>query len=110
MAGGCATLDEAPDPLVGTWDHLIENLPQGNPNGSFSITKEEGVYSGLLHGDNGDFELNDIEVGGNELTNSYFITQGYTVYMTGIFEDDGFTGKIETEGNEFRMTAVRKVE
>ena len=108
LAHGCATLNETSDPAVGTWDHHLENLPQGNHDGSFSISKVGDVYLGALHGDRGHLELKDLVIEENTLVSSHFFGQGYQLEMTGVFEGSTFTGQIDAEGNVFRMTAVRR--
>lgn len=104
---GCATMNKVVDPALGTWDHHLENLPQGNPNGKFTISKEGDIYTGALHGERGVLELKEIVIEGNRLVSSHFFGQGYQIEMTGVFEGDTFTGQIDAEGNVFKMTAVR---
>jgi hypothetical protein len=109
IAYGCATINETIDPVLGTWNHHLENLPQGNPDGSFTISKEGNIYSGVFHGDFGDRELIDLVIEGNEVLGGYFTAKGYRIEMTGVFEGDTFTGQLDAGVRSFRMTAMRHI-
>ncbi len=107
LLAGCATTSIQVDPVVGTWNHKIENLPRGDPEGSFTIRKNGDGYEGSISNSQGPTEMSDIEISGSTLEDSNFEAQGYSIQMTGTFEGETFTGKISTQGYEFPMTATR---
>jgi len=94
VLSGCVTMSRKVDPLVGTWNHKIENLPRGEPEGA--ITNSRGTN-----------EITGIEISGNVLEVGHFEADGYQIKITGTFEGDSFTGNISTQGYEFPMTATR---
>lgn len=107
IAYGCATSKKVADISVGEWEYVLRDTPNGDVEGTFTITKDGDSYSGALHTAEGDAPLNNVAVENNELT-STFDYSGYTIDMTGVFSGDTFTGKCSVEYNDFPMTAVRK--
>ena len=107
VLSGCVTMSLKVDPLVGTWNHKIENLPRGEPEGNFTINKEGEDYSGAITNSRGTNEITGIEISGNVLEVGHFEADGYQIKITGTFEGDSFTGNISTQGYEFPMTATR---
>ena len=110
LLGACATLQSQVDPTVGEWQYAIENLPRGEPEGTFTIAKDGEGYAGTLlrkGGDNG-VALDDIAMEGGVLESSRFPAQGNTVVMSGAFEGDSFEGTLSVMGRTFPITAVKK--
>ena len=54
LLGACATLQTQLDPTVGEWKYVIENLPRGEPEGTFTIAKDGDGYTGTLQRNGGD--------------------------------------------------------
>jgi hypothetical protein len=109
LLGACATLQTQVDPTLGEWQYVVENLPRGEPEGAFTIAKDEGGYAGTLRRKGGDgVALDDIVIAGNLLESSRFQAQGNTVLMSGTFEGDSFEGTLTVMGRTFPITAVRK--
>ena len=107
IAYGCATSKKVVDISIGEWEYVIKDTPDGDVEGTFSITKDGDNYSGALHTAQGDAPLNNVLIEDDKLV-STFDYSGYTIDMTGVFAGDTFTGKCSVEYNEFPMTAVRK--
>lgn len=107
IAYACATSKKAVDISVGEWEYAITGTPDGDKEGTFSIVKDGDSYTGALHTEQGDTNLNKIVIENDALVCT-FDYSGYTIDMTGSFVGDTFTGKISVEYNDFPMTAVRK--
>jgi len=108
LFGGCATLDYKPDPIVGVWDYELFNLPQGEPIGFFTISKSDEGYSMVLTSPKADMDVEEVSIEGDAIVGGYFASQGYTIDVRGKFEANSFEGKIDAEGNVFRMTATKR--
>ena len=104
---GCATTSLKTDPIVGTWNHEIRNLPRGEPKGSFTISKNGDGYEGSITCPRGTSEITEIVVSGNTLESGYFEAENYNIEISGTFEGDTFTGQISTQGYDFPMSATR---
>ena len=48
LLGACASLQTQVDPVLGEWQYVIENLPRGEPEGSFTIVNNGDGYAGTL--------------------------------------------------------------
>ncbi len=109
LLSACATLQTPVDPTLGDWDYVIENLPRGEPEGTFTIAKDGEGYTGTLRRKGGDgVTLDDIVIAGNLLESSRFQAQGNTVVMSGTFEGGSFEGTLVVRGRSFSITAVNK--
>ena len=103
----CASSKKVVDISIGSWDFVVKNTPEGDFTGTFIIAKEGDNYTGSLNNDQENIQLENISVVDKELT-CYFDYQGYQVTMTGMFEEDTFSGKCTVEYNDFPMTATRQ--
>ena len=109
LLSACATLQTPADPTLGDWDYVIENLPRGEPEGTFTIAKDGEGYTGTLRRKGGDgVALDDIVIAGNLLESSRFQAQGNTVVMSGAFEGESFEGTLSVRGRTFPISAVKK--
>ncbi|MEP2773119.1 MAG: M1 family metallopeptidase [Fulvivirga sp.] len=101
--------DAKVDP-VGTWTYTAKS-PQGDQSGTITISKKKNKLEGTLTGSNGEYELQDISVNGNELTFSFMIEQGGGIKIdtSVIILDDEFLGKmnIGTLGS-YDLSGARK--
>ncbi len=107
IAYGCATSKKVVDISVGEWEYVISDTPEGDFEGTFTITREGDNYTGALHTAQGDAPLNGVVIENDELKCT-FDYAGYTIDMTGKFVGDAFTGKCSVEYNDFPMSATRK--
>ena len=108
VAYACATSKKAVDISIGEWEYVIKDLPDlGDIEGTFTIAKDGDQYIGILHGEQGDMNLDNVVIENDDLVCT-FDYNGYTIDMTGNFVGDTFTGQISVDYNEFLMTAVRK--
>ena len=110
LLGACATLQTQVDPTVGEWKYVIENLPRGEPEGTFTIAKDGDGYTGTLQrkGNEDSVSLDDIAMESGVLESSNFQAQGNTVVMSGTFEGDSFEGTLSVMGRTFPITAVKQ--
>lgn len=122
MAGGCATSKKTADTTptepaattsatttesVEEWAYVIKDLPDGDASGVFTLMKKEDKYSGVMKSELGEVDVNNLTIENDVLKCNYAV-MGYSVNMTGTFTGDNFKGKINVEGYEFPMTAVKK--
>lgn len=107
FAYACASSKKAVDISIGEWEYVLKNLPDGDAEGTFTITKDGDTYMGAVHGEQGSMDLENVVIENDALVCS-FEYSGYTIDMTGTFVGDTFTGKCSVEYNDFPMTAVRK--
>jgi hypothetical protein len=107
MAYACASTKKVADVSLGTWEYIIKDTPEGDLPGTLVISKEADQYIGYLQTAQGRLDLNDVKVVDGNLT-ANFDYMGYAVLMTGLFEGDGFNGKVSVDYNDFMMTANRK--
>jgi len=109
LLGACATLQRQADPTLGEWQYVIENLPRGEPEGTFTIAKDGEGYAGTLLRKGGDIvALDDITIENNVLESSRFQAEGNSVMMSGTFEGESFRGTLSVRGRNFPITAVKK--
>ncbi len=109
LLGACATLQRQVDPTLGEWQYVIENLPRGEPEGTFTIAKDGEGYAGTLLRKGGDIvALDDITIENSVLENSRFQAEGNSVMMSGTFEGESFGGTLSVRGRNFPITAVKK--
>ena len=108
LVGACATLQTQVDPTVGEWKHVIENLPCGEPEGTFTIAKDGDGYKGTLQRNGGDnsVPLEEIALENGVLESSRFRPREMVV-MSGA-EGESFEGTLAVRGRTFPITAVKK--
>ena len=98
---------EKPDPVVGQWEFEFQNLRQGDPEGTLTIHKEDGVYSGFFTYSGTEYDLNNLTIEGNHLVSSNFNYQGYSMELTAVFEGEAVTGESSAQGRAFNFEGVR---
>ncbi|WP_417371012.1 hypothetical protein [Gelidibacter japonicus] len=95
------------DPYIGAWSLLIEGTPQGNVSAIMMITKNnEGVYSGRVNSDVGEFDLYDVKIMDNKLS-AGFMVQGAEFDITGNFDDVLFKGYVSGMGEDYSANGNR---
>ena len=107
IAYGCASSKKAADISLGDWQYIIRDLPDGDAEGTLRISKEGDQYMGMLIGQQGELNLDDVVIENDELVCTFKFS-GYTIDMEGTFVEDTFEGSVSTEGLSFPMTAKRK--
>ena len=109
LLSACASLQTQVDPVLGEWQYVIENLPRGEPEGSFTIVNNGDGYTGTLQqkGDEA-VPLEDIVLENGVLESSRFAARRFSVTMSGTFEGDSFEGTISVSGRTFPISAARK--
>jgi len=95
------------DPYIGAWSLLIEGTPQGNVSAIMMITKNnEGVYSGRVNSDVGEFDLYDVKIMDNKLS-AGFMVQGAEFDIIGNFDDVLFKGYVSGMGEDYPANGNR---
>ena len=100
----CASTKIAKDPhapYLGNWDYVVEELPV-DIDGTFVITKEEGVLKATMINPMGEMVLEDITIEEGVLK-SEFEVEGNFIELEGTFEGDGYSGFLFVQGGEFPM-------
>lgn len=100
-------MNSTPDPVVGQWEFEFQNVRQRDPEGTLTIHKEDGVYSGFLTFSGTEYYLNDLAIEGNHLVSSNFNYRGYSMELTAVFEGKAVTGKSSAHGMVFNLEGVR---
>ena len=105
---GCASISEKPDPVLGTWDYEIHELPRGEPIGEMIITKEDGVYAVVLKTAQGETSLENLVIEGDTLVDALYPYRNFQVKLTGTFTENTYEGTMSANQYEFRMTATKR--
>ena len=110
LAVGCASLKNKYTP-AGTWNYVVKDTPMGDAVGTMSITSVDDGFSGKMITDNfGEGNMDNLTIVDNQLTASVYLTgPGITIDVKGLFEGETFTGSVNANGDEYPMTATRKV-
>ncbi len=100
------------DPAVGTWAYSLET-PQGSQGGDMVITKENGLYKGVLTSDDGspDTDMNNLSFRDGTLAFDFDIDAGgqsVQVVVTGTIDGNSYeaTATASVGGQSFEMTWI----
>ncbi|RMF32529.1 MAG: hypothetical protein D6765_00210 [Bacteroidetes bacterium] len=86
--------------LVGTWDYVVSNTPEGDVRGQMVISKKGKEWSGKLIVNGQESPVKNLEV--EDQTFKFTTTaQGYNVSINGQVEGQSFKGSVWVEGYEF---------
>ncbi len=90
----------------GTWEYTV-NTPDGQVKGEMILTKDGDDYNGTLSAFGTASEMTDMEWEDNKLS---FQTNagGYSSKISGTFDADVYTAKIEVAGYEIPLVATRQ--
>ena len=104
---GCASTS-----FLGDWDYTVTGTPDGNLIGLFTLSEtEDGYVCHVLSSDGyADFDMESCKLEENTLTGFYYDEMGSRIDISGTFEEDKFTGKVNVQGQEFTLAMVRKEE
>ncbi|PSL04356.1 hypothetical protein [Cecembia rubra] len=77
------TQAQSNDSLIGTWDIVVEDTPQGNVNVHLTIERIDGKLKAKFKqaGSNQETSISNISEQDNGIT-MYFFAEGYDLYMT----------------------------
>ena len=106
----CASTKIAKDPhapYLGEWDYEVEELPV-DIDGTFVISKEEGVLKGKMVTPMGEAVIEDISIEDGVLKSS-FDAEGNLIELEGTFTGDNYSGKLFVQGAEFVMKMTKKL-
>ena len=105
----CASTKVAKDPhapYLGTWDYAVEELPV-DIDGTFVITKEEGVLKATMVNPMGEIVIEDITIEEGVLK-AEFDVEGNFIELEGTFEGNTYNGGLFVQGGEFPMTMKKQ--
>ncbi len=89
------------DPILGDWNIMTENTPQGDIESVLTITKNTGgVYVGSLNIDADVIPLQNLMIA-NGLLTSTFVYQEIGFELKGAFLANTFTGEVKGMGSVF---------
>jgi len=105
----CASTKVPKDPhaqYIGEWDYVVLELPV-DIDGTFVITKVEGILKGAMVNPMGDLEIGEIEIVENVLK-AEFDAEGNFIELEGTFEGNSYSGFLFVQGSEFEMKMTKK--
>ncbi|RLD58728.1 MAG: hypothetical protein DRI97_02650 [Bacteroidetes bacterium] len=105
----CASTKVAKDPhapYLGEWDYQVLELPV-DIDGTFVISKEEGVLKATMVNPMGDIPLEEITIVENVLK-SEFEVEGNFIELEGTFDGNVYSGFLFVQGGEFEMKMTKK--
>jgi hypothetical protein len=105
----CASTKVAKDPhapYLGEWDYQVLELPV-DIDGTFVISKEEGVLKSTMVNPMGDMPLEEITIVENVLK-SEFEVEGNFIELEGTFDGNTYSGFLFVQGGEFVMKMTKK--
>jgi hypothetical protein len=104
----CASTKVAKDPhaqYLGNWEYAVEELPV-DIDGTFAITKEEGVLKATMINPMGNMEIGEISIVENVLK-ADFDAEGNFIELEGTFTGDSYSGFLFVQGAEFVMKMTK---
>ncbi len=105
----CASTRVAKDPhapYLGNWEYVVEELPV-DIDGTFVISKEEGVLKGKLVTPMGEVELEEISIETGALKAEVDV-EGNFIELEGTFEGNSYKGFLFVQGGEFPMKMTKE--
>jgi hypothetical protein len=105
----CASTKVAKDPhapYLGEWDYQVLELPV-DIDGTFVISKEEGVLKASMVSPMGEMPLEEITIVENVLK-SEFEVEGNFIELEGTFDGNTYSGFLFAQGAEFVMKMTKK--
>lgn len=105
----CASTKVAKDPhaqYLGEWEYAVEDLPV-DIDGTFVISKVEGVLKGKMVNPMGEVEIEDLTIEEGVLK-SEFDVEGNFIELEGTFTENTYKGFLLVQGGEFRMNMTKK--
>jgi len=98
------------DPVIGTWNVVITNTPQGDIENALVISKsEENAYAGQLSALGSTIDLDNVIIAESVLS-STFIYEGMDFELKGTFVDTVFNGEVIGMGSSFPANGVKVAE
>lgn len=105
----CASTKVAKDPhapYLGNWDYAVQDLPV-DIDGTFVISKEEGVLQAQMVNPMGEMVIEDITIEAGVLK-AEFEVEGNFIELEGTFEGNKYSGGLFVQGGEFPMTMTKQ--
>ena len=105
----CASTKVAKDPhapYLGNWDYAVQDLPV-DIDGTFVISKEEGVLKAQMVNPMGELTIEDITIE-EGILKAEFDVEGNFIELEGTFEGNTYKGALFVQGGEFPMTMKKQ--
>jgi len=91
---------------IGEWDYVVLELPV-DIDGTFVVSKEEGVLKGTMITPMGELEIVEIKIEEGVLK-AEVDADGNFIELEGTFEGDSYSGFLFVQGAEFVMKMTKK--
>lgn len=109
LISSCSSMKKSSVPnYIGTWTYSVDT-PQGTTEGYLTITQDEKELIGLIGSDMGETPLANFEVS-EESVRGTFDFEGYTVELSGTFEDNVLDGLMSVSGYDLPFKANKKLD
>jgi len=105
----CASTKVAKDPhaaYLGNWAYAVEELPV-DIDGTFVLSKEEGVLQGKMVTPMGEMVIEDITIEAGVLKAEVDV-EGNFIELEGTFEGNTYKGFLFVQGGEFAMNMTKE--
>ena len=105
----CASTKVAKDPhapYLGNWEYTVDDLPV-DIDGTFVISKEEGVLKAKMVTPMGEVEMAEITIE-EAVLKSEVDVEGNFIELEGTFDGNAYSGFLFVQGGEFVMKMQKK--
>jgi hypothetical protein len=105
----CGSSKTAVDPVIGTWNIVVKETPQGDVPSNLVISKDEASqYVGNLNSAMGNILLQDLSIEEQKLKAKFQI-QGMDFSLSGTFDNNTFNGVVTGMGGFFEADGTKMV-
>lgn len=99
--GSTKTIINPNDKLLGNWNLVAEDTPQGDVPIIMTITKNEaGIFEGSFNSIMGNFQMSNLILKDGEIFCNFNV-QGIPFEFKGVFTDNIFKGKTSGQGQDY---------
>lgn len=97
-----------PDPYVGAWDFVVQNVPSGKAEGIIEIQRTGHQYRAELASGMGDLVIEELAIQDERLS-GHFRYKGFKVNVKGVFEGNTLEGKLAVTLASFPLRATKRL-
>ena len=97
-----------PDPYVGAWDFVVQNVPSGNAEGIIEIQRTGKQYRAELASGMGDLVIEELAIQDERLS-GHFRYKGFRVNVKGVFEGNTLEGKLAVTLASFPLRTTKRL-
>jgi hypothetical protein len=99
--GSTKTIINPNDKLLGNWNLVAEDTPQGDVPIIMTITKSEaGIFAGSFNSIMGNFQMSNLILKDGAISCNFYV-QGIPFEFKGVFTNDEFKGKTSGQGQDY---------